>query len=184
MKALREKALLAALVILALYAAVAGYWFMTLDRKVGWCPKTWGDAMRSYQKACDKYAHELERIGEKQKWEDAYEQERAAMPIFAEGLETDTTWQRKLDAFAAKHHISISETRPGNEATADEVHEVVLDVKRWEGALESLVQFLYELETTNEGMFDVPSLTIQPISNKPGFLKGSMTVTCAFMREK
>ena len=49
------------------------------------------------------------------------------------------------------------------------------------GGLEPLVKFLYELEHAEEAMFDVQSLVIRPSSHK-GFLKGSFTLACAYMR--
>ena len=55
-------------------------------------------------------------------------------------------------------------------------------MRNWEGALESLVKFMHELENTTEGMFDVGYLNFKP-SSKKGYMKGSFTLTCAYMRE-
>ena len=55
-------------------------------------------------------------------------------------------------------------------------------MRNWEGALESLVKFMHEIENTSEGMFDMGSLNFKP-SAKKGYLKGSFTLTCAYMRE-
>ena len=41
---------------------------------------------------------------------------------------------------------------------------------------------MHELENTDQGMFDFSSLVFKP-SSKKGYLKGSFTVTCAYMRE-
>jgi len=178
---LKQKAVLAALGALAAYAVLAAVWFMNLDRKMGWCPKSWGDAMRNYEKACKTYKDECKLIGQKQKWTDAYEDEKKAMPTFETGKATDTTWQRKLDEIAAKHHISISQRQAGKEVIAGEVLELPIEVKSWEGALESLVKFMHELENTDEGMFDIRSISLKP-SSKRGYLKGSFVLTCAYMR--
>ena len=105
------------------------------------------------------------------------------MPTFAFGKATDTTWQRKMDELAEKHHISISERQPGKEVEKGDVLELPIEVKNWEGALESLVKFMHELENTSDGMFDVGYLSFKP-SPKKGYLKGSFTLTCAYMREE
>ena len=104
------------------------------------------------------------------------------MPTFAFGKATDTTWLQKLDELAEKHHISISQRQPGKEVEKGDVLELQIEVRNWEGALESLVKFMHELENTSEGMFDVGYLNFKP-SSKKGYMRGSFTLTCAYMRE-
>ena len=58
--------------------------------------------------------------------------------------------------------------------------EVNLDVK-WTGALESLVKFIYELENSDAGKFDVSALNFSP-GKRQGYLGGSMTLKCIFKR--
>ena len=172
---LRGKAVVAALAMLLLYALAVGLWFV---RQEG----AWKRAAKSYAKAQERYAKERQLIGEKDKWDKAYEDERAQMPTFEVGKQTDTTWLQKMDELAAKHHIVISQRQGGKETEADEVQELPIEVKNWEGALESLVPFMHELENTSEGMFDIRQINFKP--NKKGYLKGSFTLTCAYMREK
>ncbi len=125
----------------------------------------------------------LKLIGERQKWNDAYEDEKSQMPTFAFGKSTDTTWLQKMDELAEKHHISILQRQPGKEVEKGDVLELQIEVRNWEGALESLVKFMHELENTAEGMFDVGYLNFKP-SSKKGYMKGSFTLTCAYMREE
>ena len=83
---------------------------------------------------------------------------------------------------ALKHRILISQRQSGREVDAGEVLEQPIEVKSWEGSLEALVKFMYELENTDEGMFDIKELNMKP-SSKKGYLRGSFTLTCAYMRE-
>ena len=175
-KSLREKAVLAVIGVVALYAVAVGIWFMSQE-------DAWKKSAKAYDKAKKTYEAERKLIGERQKWNDAYEEEKAQMPTFAFGKATDTTWQRKMDELAEKHHISISERQPGKEVEKGDVLELPIEVKNWEGALESLVKFMHELENTSDGMFDVGYLNFKP-SPKRGYLKGSFTLTCAYMREE
>ena len=159
----------------ALYAFAVIFWFVSAE-------SSWKKAAKAYDKAKKAYLSEVKLIGEKQKWTEAYENEKATMPTFEQGKATDTTWRRKLDEIAAKHHIVIS-AQTGKEVEAGDVLELPIEVKTWEGCLEALVKFMHELENTNDGMFDITQLNFKP-SSKKGYLRGSFTLNCAYMREK
>ena len=174
-KSLREKAVIAVVVVLALYAMAVVLWFASQQ-------DAWKRAAKVYAGAKKTYESERKLIGERQKWNDAYEEEKAQMPTFAFGKATDTTWLQKLDELAEKHHISISQRQPGKEVEKGDVLELQIEVRNWEGALESLVKFMHELENTSEGLFDVGYLNFKP-SSKKGYMRGSFTLTCAYMRE-
>ena len=175
-KSLREKALLATVGVIALYAVAVGLWFFSAE-------SAWKRAKKNYDKACDTYRKEVKLIGEKNKWTEAYETEKATMPTFESGKATDTTWRRKLDELAAKHLVVISSAQTGKEVEAGDVLELPIEVRTWEGSLEALVKLLHELENTSDGMFDITQISFKP-SSKKGYLRGSFTLNCAYMREK
>lgn len=175
-KTLREKAIMAMLGMAVLYAFAVILWFVSAE-------SSWKKAAKAYDKAKKTYQNEVKLIGEKRKWTDAYENEKATMPTFEAGKATDTTWRRKLDEIAAKHLIVISSAQTGKEVEAGDVLELPIEVKSWEGCLESLVKFMHELENTNDGMFDITQINFKP-SSKKGYLRGSFTLNCAYMREK
>ena len=175
-KTLREKAIMAMLGMAVLYAFAVILWFVSAE-------SSWKKAAKAYDKAKKTYQGEVKLIGEKRKWTDAYESEKATMPTFEAGKATDTTWRRKLDEIAAKHLIVISSAQTGKETEAGDVLELPIEVKSWEGCLEALVKFMHELENTNDGMFDITQLNFKP-SSKKGYLRGSFTLNCAYMREK
>ena len=174
---LRQKALMATAGVIVLYAVAAGVWFFSAEA-------AWKKAAKAYDKAKDTYQREVKLIGEKGKWTEAYENEKAQMPMFEAGKATDTTWRRKLDELAGKHHVAITSARTGKELEAGDVLELPIEDVRWEGSLESLVRLMHELENTSEGMFDITQLNFKPISSKKGYLSGTFTLNCAYMREK
>ena len=176
MKSLKEKAVMAMLVVVIMYAGAVVLWFVSAESAWKKAAKRYDDARRTYQK-------EVKLIGEKRKWTEAYDTEKAAMPTFAVGKTTDTTWLSKMDEIALKNKIQISQRQGGKEVAEGDVLELPIVVNSWEGSLEALVKFMHELENTNEGMFDVRALNFKP-SSKKGYLKGSFTLTCAYMREK
>lgn len=171
-----ERSVMAVMGVVALYAIAVGVWFLSAET-------AWKKAAKAYQRAKDAYRRETQLIGEKRRWEDAYEAEKAAMPTFETGKTTETTWQRKLDELAEKHHVFISSAEPGKEKEVGDVLELPIEVKSWEGSLEALVRLMHELENTAEGMFDITQLSFRP-SSKKGYLRGSFTLNCAYMREK
>ena len=175
-RTLREKAILAMLGVIALYALAVILWFASAE-------SSWKKAAKAYDKARKAYQSEVKLIGEKRKWAEAYENEKATMPTFEAGKATDTTWRRKLDEIAAKHNIVISSAQTGKETEAGDVLELPIDVKTWEGCLEALVKFMHDLENADYGMFDITQLSFKP-SSKKGYLRGSFTLNCAYMREK
>ncbi|MCQ2368700.1 MAG: hypothetical protein MJ109_06810 [Kiritimatiellae bacterium] len=172
---LKEKAAMAILAMVAAYALAIATWFMYSEA-------AWKKSSKLYHKAVETYEKETKLISERRKWTDAYEEEKARMPMFETGKSTDTTWLAKMDSLAEKHHIFISQRQGGKEIEAGDVMELPIEVKNWEGALESLVHFMYELENSEEGMFDIRQISFKP-SNKKGYLKGTFTLTCAYMRE-
>ena len=172
---LKEKAIIAILGMIALYVFAVVLWFTSQE-------SAWKRAAKNYAKAKTTYENECRLIREKQKWNDAYEDEKAQMPTFDIGKSTDTTWLQKMDELAEKHHIVITQRQSGKELEKGDVLELPIEVRNWEGALESLVRFMHELENTSDGMFDIGSLNFRP-SSKRGYLKGSFTLTCAYMRE-
>lgn len=175
-KSLRDKAMMATIGVVILYAIAVVTWFVSAE-------SAWKKAAKNYTKARETYQKETKLISEKRKWTEAYEAEKAAMPTFEAGKATDTTWRRKLDEIAEKHHFLIASAQTGKEVEAGDVLELPIEVKSWEGCLESLVKLMHELENTNEGMFDITQLSFKP-SSKKGYLRGSFTLNCAYMREK
>ena len=172
---LRQKAVFAVLAVVGLYAVAALTWFLSAE-------SAWKKAARRYEQAKATYAKEERLIADKAKWDAAYEAETAAMPTFAAGRATDTTWLQKMGEVANRNLIQISQRGTQKEKLEiDDVTVLPIDAS-WEGSLEALVKFLYELENSKEGLFDVAELDFKP-SAKKGYLRGTFTLNCAYMRE-
>ena len=150
-KSPRDKAVLAVVAIVLLYAIAAATWFLHSD-------KAWKLARRHYDEASKTRVKERKLIGEKSKWEEAYETEKSQMPTFDAGKATDTAWLRKMEEIAQRNLILL-----GQHHASEEV-------------------FMHELENTEEGMFSITQLRAKP-SRKPGYLSIDFTLNCAYMRE-
>ncbi len=172
---LKQKAVFATLAVVALYVAAVLFWFLSAEG-------TWKKAARRYAQAKATYEKEERLIAEKAKWDAAYEAEKANMPTFASGKATDTTWLQKTGEIAAKSLVQISQRGTQKEKMEiDDVTVLPIDAT-WEGSLEAIVKFMYDLENSGEGLFDVAELNFKP-SQKKGYLRGTFTVNCAYMRE-
>ena len=172
---LREKAMLAVVAVVVLYAVAVGVWFFSAE-------SAWKRAAKAYRRECDRYEQEEKLISERRKWNELYDREKAAMPTFEAGKATDTVWLRKVEDLARTNLVLITSIDSGKEVEAGDVLELTTEVKSWEGSLEALVKFMHALENTPEGMFDVKEISLKP-SQKKGYLRGSLSITCAYMRE-
>ena len=172
---LREKAMLAVVAVVVLYAVAVGVWFFSAE-------SAWKRAAKAYRRECDRYEQEEKLISERRKWNELYDREKAAMPTFEAGKATDTVWLRKVEDLARTNLVLITSIDSGKEVEAGDVLELPIEVKSWEGSLEALVKFMHALENTPEGMFDVKEISLKP-SQKKGYLRGSLSITCAYMRE-
>jgi len=172
---LKEKALMAIIGVVVLYAIATAIWFLSAE-------KSWRSAAKKYDREQKTFEKEEKLISEKRRWSEAYEAEKSAMPMFDIGQATDTTWLRKVEAIARTNLVLITQIDAGKEVQVDNVLELPIEVKNLEGSLEALVKFMHELENSEEGMFDIKAINLQPNKSKPGYLKGSLSLTCAYMR--
>jgi len=168
----KEKNMLMITLVLVLYA-VAALCYKGQKLK-------WGNAKQKYRMDNETYLAERDLIRNKAEWDDKYTQMCALMPIFPYDKDVDTHWLNIMDTVASENDLGISRRQTGKEEEVGDVYELPVECKNWEGSLESLVTFLYGLR--REGaMLDVRQLYIRP-STKPGFLKGTFSLNCAYMR--
>ena len=173
---LREKAVVAVLVMVVLYAAAVATWFMHSER-------AWKKARDRYATACRTLQKEKDVIANKSKYAEDYERAKAFMPMFEAEKTTEATRLKKMREIALKNLVVIAQDEAKPEVAGDDVHELPIDVRSWEGSLEALVKFMHELENTEEGMFAITELNFKPNSSKRGYMRGSFTLNCAYMRE-
>ena len=173
---LKEKAVAAVLLVVVLYAVAGATWFMHSER-------AWSKARKQYETACRTFRKEKDMIANKAKYAEDYEKAKSFMPMFEAEKTTEATWLKKMREIATKNLVVIGQDEAKPEVAGDDVHELPIDVRSWEGSLEALVKFMHELENTEEGMFAITDLSFRP-SSKKGYLRGSFTLNCAYMRDK
>ncbi len=112
-----------------------------------------------------------------------YERLRNKMPLFPEGKSVDTYWLPIMDNTARANQVNIAQRSIGGEEVLGDVTELTLECRDWEGRLDSLVWFLYDIESREDAMMDIRALTVRPSTKKPGILQGTFTLNCAYMRQ-
>ena len=168
----REKNMLFITVVIVLYAVAA----LSLKKQMA----SWKAAQKVYVTAQKKLAEENALIAARDEWTARYEQVRDLMPVFPYDKDVDTHWLNIMDSTATKNELGIARRQTNKEAEVGDVYELPIDCKDWEGTLEQLVKFLYEIDQKG-AMLDMRQLYIRP-ATKPGFLKGTFTLYCAYMR--
>ena len=168
----REKNMLLITAVLVLYAVAA----LSYKKQAA----NWKAARRTYAAAKRKVTEERALIAARDMWSERYETMRGLMPIFPYEKDVDTHWLNLMDSAATRNGFSISRRQANKEVEVGDVYELPIECKDWEAPLESLVRFLHDLHQQG-AMLDVRQLFIRP-STRPGFLKGSFTLYCAYMR--
>ncbi len=151
-----------------------------------WYPKAkkqWTAKQAEWQRQEMRLQRERAVIALRPEIEQRYAELRDHMPIFPEGKSVDTHWLPIMDNTARANNVNIAQRAIGGEENLGDVTELTLECRDWEGRLDSLVWFLYDLETRQDAMMDVRALTIKPSAKKPGILQGSFTLNCAYMRQ-
>ena len=141
----------------------------------------WTKERKLQQSAEKKLKDERALIAARATWEDEYETMREFMPVFPYEKDMDTHWLRLMEDTARAEGMSITRRQSTKELEVGDVYELPIDCKDWEGSLDSLVNFLYQLGTQEGTMLDVRQLYIKP-TNKTGILKGTFTLYSAYMR--
>jgi hypothetical protein len=151
-----------------------------------WYPKAkkeWTAKKAEWQRQEMRLQRERAVIDLRPEIEARYAELRDRMPIFPAGKSVDTHWLPIMDNSARANNVNIAQRAIGSEENLGDVTELTLECRDWEGRLDSLVWFLYDLETREDAMMDVRALTIKPSAKKPGILQGAFTLNCAYMRQ-
>ena len=114
-------------------------------------------------------------------WRERYEKVRDKMPVFVPGEQVETHWLALMDEAAARCGLRILQRSVREETPVAGVFELPIDVRSWEGTLEALVSFAADLDARG-AMLEIRDLRVQTIPNRQGYLKGSFTLSCAYLR--
>ncbi len=114
-------------------------------------------------------------------WENKLAEISQLLPTEPIDKDMDVHWLSVMDRVASKHGVKIKRRMAGEEVQLGDVYELPIECKEWEADLDSLVNFLFELQSEG-AMLDIRQLLVKPKGK--GVLKGRFTLYCAYTREK
>ncbi len=120
-------------------------------------------------------------VGERERWASEMEQLQALMPQFPADMQMDVYWKREMDLKATKHDLKIVNYEAGAEQREGPIYELPVFCRRWDGTLDSLVHFLFDLQSEG-AMLDVRYLHIKPKDKV--IHEGRFDLYCAYRRQE
>lgn len=121
-------------------------------------------------------------LAEKDGWYSRLEELQSQLPVYDEKISITAELLKLIKRTADDHGLDLVRTQPYNEKQLGSLYELGVSCN-WEGSLDALVRFLYELQ--KQGVrFDVQQLNAQPDAQRDRILKGSMIINCAYRKGK
>ena len=118
-------------------------------------------------------------LSQRDTWEAKFDELKSELPEHDQGQRVDVHWMRLMQKLATQHEVEIKKRQVGEEIQSGDVYELPIKCLEWEGDLNSLVRFLYDLQSQG-GTLDVRELLIKP--NKKKALRGRFLLYCAYTR--
>lgn len=114
------------------------------------------------------------------KWDARLAEIRKKLPLYAPDKDVTADLLIKIERIANAHGLNLPSRDLEKETLKGDMYELAANCK-WEGKLESLVRFLFDLQQ-EDAILDVSQLSVSP-SEKKG-LRGSFTVYCSYSRNQ
>lgn len=142
--------------------------------------EAWKQLHRQQAKIREELAADRQLVGSRERWAAEFEALRGNLPQFPADTKMDVHWFSVMESAASQHGFRILKRRGGEEEKVGEVYEMPIECTEWDGTLDSLVHFLFDLQ--REGaMLDVRQLQIRPNNNSTR-LRGRFLLYCAYTR--
>lgn len=144
----------------------------------------WSAVRRQQQEASAQIEGARRLISSADAWQKKFDEIRKMMPIQPADRPMDVYWMSIMDEVAGTNGIRIARRQAGKEERIGDIYELPIEVREWEGSLDAVVHFLFDLQSRG-AMLDVRQLTISPKEEKDKTsLRGRFTLYCAYMRER
>ena len=117
---------------------------------------------------------------DKNRWAKEMDGLRGKLEKFPAEQRMDVHWLSVMDRKAAQQGVNIARRKAGEEKPAGDVFEMPIECSEWEGSLDALVHFLFELQSEG-AMFDVRQLTVKPKGKN--LFRGGFALSCAYVKE-
>ncbi|MDP6490262.1 MAG: type 4a pilus biogenesis protein PilO [Kiritimatiellia bacterium] len=139
----------------------------------------WQSLKKTQTRLEDEIRRDSDLVSKRAEWEGRFDALSEAMPQYAEKQKTDVLWLSTIDSVASKHGLEIRRIEAGDERQQGDVYELPIECTEWEGNLDALLHFLFDLQSRG-AMLDVRFLHIKPKAGK--VLRGRFSLSCAYTR--
>jgi Tfp pilus assembly protein PilN len=139
----------------------------------------WQRLQKTQARLEDEIRRDRELVEKRADWEGRFDELSEAMPQYGTQMKTDVLWLSTLDSVARKHGLEIRRIEAKEERQQGDVYELPIECTEWEGSLDALVHFLFDLQSRG-AMLDVRFLHIKPKAGK--VLRGRFSLSCAYTR--
>ena len=171
----REKGIAAITLVVLLYGVLG----LTARGRLD----AWQVKRQEYRRACTTLELEQKLIAQRQEWDKKYAAVQKLMPVFPVEKSVETHWLGVMESAASNNKLNIYQRKPKAEELINDVYELPIECTSWDGSLDALIHFLYDLESAGV-MLDIRKMSISPTPTDHARLRGGFTLYCAFMREK
>jgi hypothetical protein len=118
-------------------------------------------------------------IDSKGVWQKKLSELQKALPEYPVDKKMDVYWMSIMDEVASRHGVKILKRQVGEEKVVGDVYELPIEVKEWEGSLNAIVHFLFDLQSQG-AMLDIRQLQMKPKSGE--ILRGYFSLYCAYSK--
>ncbi len=139
----------------------------------------WQALQKTKERLEDEIRRDRDLVEKQGYWEGRFDELSEAMPQYGPKQKTDVLWLSTIDSVARKHDLQIRRIEAGKERQQGDVYELPIECTEWEGSLDALVHFLFDLQSRG-AMLDVRFLLIRPKAGK--VLRGRFSLSCAYTR--
>ncbi len=113
-------------------------------------------------------------------WETKMQELQSLMPLFPKDKRMDVHWVGEVERKAASRNLTIVRHEVDKELQEGPIYELPFLCRRWEGSLDALVYFLFDLQAEG-AMLDIRYLHIKPKDKTT--LDGRFDLYCAYRKE-
>lgn len=123
------------------------------------------------------------RIIEQQgSWTNRLAELHAQLPVYDRKVSVTGEILKEIKSMADGNGLDLTKSRADREKQVGTLYELSV-ICDWEGELEELVRFLYEVN--GRGLrFDIRELSVRPDAKRAGILRGDMIIDCAYLRNE
>jgi len=142
--------------------------------------REWTEVRKQQAEVLVEMEQDRQLLAQREKLAADFDELSKQLPQYPADKKIDVYWLSVMDRLASKHGVKISKRQAGEEKNAGDVFELPIQCTDWEGSLDSIVHFLFDMQSSG-AMLDIRQLLIK--SKGKGLLRGRFSLYCAYTRE-